>query len=602
MPPSIFTIIIYIFLAEFAFFIVAFHKYANQTQNWLILYLWLISVILTASFVMKKLPSKIYKKALSVVKQDATFLSIVIFLAIFTRFFILNAYPSVAVGDMVRDAGLWALRIYQGQLKDFFAFGSYQGYGNFTPLISYYFLLLVGNSKLAFLIPSAIASVLSILLTYFVIRIWSGRIAAFVGSLFLIGSFIHLHYSRTELLIIIDSLLSLVMIATLYLTSYSIHAFLIFGLAAGLIFHFYAATRGILFALIAYVIATHLLKLIRLAFQGKWTGLFIQMKLSFLSLLIFSIGFFIGLGPTINRINNSNLFANIGTTKLILYNEKFRSMPFFEKVEFFFENYKKSLLVYVAEPTPRFRFNYQSPMLSFPLNIFFLFGIFFILTKKRNIIGDILIISIFVLPITNQVLINQIGYHHRMVGIIPLINMVAAFGFTSLLAIKIRKQNLRLFLGQAFTVIFLLNQLRFYFLERPSDLGYEQQDFIFEDIVNYIRNGPSFQKYYIVNNETYRFDLLHNLEKIEFFTYPKEVKVIDQNYLSTILSGQRQPQGKVAFIVTAPTKKLVQQQNLQLAIMCGSESPTFYGSNEIASARRVLSATSGNCFSVFWKP
>lgn len=379
----------YVFLAAFSLLIIFIHKFVGITHNWIILYLWFINFLLTIYFGFKKLPTNWYKKFKLIFKEDKIFLGIILFLAIFTRFFILDSYPYVVIGDEIRDTGLHALQIQNGQLRDFFGFGSYQGYGNFTPLLSYFFLLLIGNSRFTFLVPSAIISILSILLTYLLTRVWTNKNTAFIASLFLIGSLIHLHYSRTELLIIIDSFLSLTMIASLYLTSYSIHLFLIFGLISGFSFHFYAATRGILVALLIYLSITSTSRIIRSILKNKINLIPKQIANAFLGTLIFFVGFFIGLGPTVNDITTKNMFSEIGVTKPIIYDSNFSKMNFIDKSILLINVYKDSLLTYATEPTFDLRFIYSSPMLNFPINIFLVLGIILILLKKKILLDTV---------------------------------------------------------------------------------------------------------------------------------------------------------------------------------------------------------------------
>lgn len=149
------TLLSYLTLLTLSLIIILFHKKDIDLSNsWLIFYLWLINFYLAILFIAIKIPKNVYNKLISIIAEDRKIIFLIFLITLFTRFFLLSVYPYVVLGDALRDAGLNGLKINQGSLKDFFDFGAYQGYGNFIPLISYFFIPLFKNSPLIYLIPS----------------------------------------------------------------------------------------------------------------------------------------------------------------------------------------------------------------------------------------------------------------------------------------------------------------------------------------------------------------------------------------------------------------------------------------------------------------
>ena len=249
-----FNFFYYLFLAFSSLVLIIIYKYRfEEINHWLFFSLWSLLFLASLIFSLYKYSGIIIHKIRKILKEDARFMVILLILTLSSRFFMLQSFPFVRLGDELRDAGLDGMRIREGSLRDFFSFGSYQGYGRFIPLISFLFSFLFKNSPLMYLLPAAIVGSLSIFVTYLLGRLWLGRRTAFIGSLFLVGSLYHLFYSRTELVNISDTLIAPLIILAGYSTYFFAEGFFLTGLIGGLSFHFYSTTKSILITVTVFI-------------------------------------------------------------------------------------------------------------------------------------------------------------------------------------------------------------------------------------------------------------------------------------------------------------------------------------------------------------
>lgn len=532
---------LYLYLTISSIALIYYHKKDILfTNNWLFFYIWVFNFSIAIGISFTKISSRLYLSYLKlkqIFQEDKYWLFLILTLAIVTRFIFLANYPFISMGDELRDAGLNAIRIQQGFTKDFFDLGSYQGYGNFIPLISYFFSFIFKTSILIYRFPAAAISVLSIFFTYLLARIWTGKYTAIIASLLLIASIRHLHYGRTEWEIIMDSLLSLLLLFAAYLTLKDWKSFFLLGLLSGFSLHFYAGIRSFTLIISIYLLCFYLSKSIYLLIEKKWQNFFSDIKIFTIAVLIFILGFTVGIGPTINRINK---FSNVGTTRPIIYDQDFQSKSFGEKINFLYSNYEKAFSVYVFETIDDFRFRYTSPMINSPFNWFFLLGLALItLGFNRKIIFSYLLFSlVMIVPFVNQVFINQIKMDHRIIGILPVISIMAAYGFVNFWERAVVLKNLRKIIAGIIIGIFLTYQLWIFFVQRPSDKVFAYRDYVFFEISQFIKEDKKYNFYYVMYDPPYDFDLLHYKEGFEFYAYPKKVEVIDKsqfvNYITTL--------------------------------------------------------------------
>lgn len=541
-------IIISLYLALYLSSIILIITHKNDTEfsnNWIIFYMWLLLFSFSLVFIILQIP-RIITKIIDILKQDIIYILIIFFLALLTRFFLLKTYPFLINGDGLRDAGLLGLKIRLGNLKDIFDFGSYQGYGNFIPLISYYFSHLLQNSILIFRLPSAIVGIFSIIVTYFITRFIVDKKTAFLSSIFLMVSLTHLHYSRTELLVIMDSLLSLIVISAFYVALKDKKGFFAAGLITGFALHFYAGIRGIIFIFILYIalkVGKNLVENFRL-----------NIKKTIFSVLLFVIGFVIGTGPTINFIKEKIISDKVGTATFFLSTDEFKQKPIKEKIVSIYDLYEKNFLVYIFQPISGSHFYYRTPLLSFPLNWLFLLGLFYILffkLKKGNSMINLITFVIFLFPVTNGVFQGQVGVEHRMMGIVPFINIIAAFGVNALSELIGKKLIWKVVLLG--TSIFIIIQYTNYIIKRPSEFSTGSDavlEYSLQESLNNLKTNDQINNYYFLNNQPYNFDFYHYREKMEFFVYPVKADLLEEEEFSRLLKLSGMEQSEDSFFIS----------------------------------------------------
>jgi len=525
-------ILLYLYLAVSSILLIYYHKIGfDLRHNWILFYTWAFNFFLALGISLIQMKDQLYSicsRLKSIFYEDRFLLFFVMILALITRFIFLTNFPFISMGDELRDAGLNALRIKQGFTKDFFDLGSYQGYGNFIPLISYFFSFIFKTSILIYRFPAAIIGILSIFFTYLLSRIWAGKYTAIIASLLLIASVRHLHYSRTEWEIIMDSLLSLLLLLSAYITLRDWKVFFLLGLLSGFSLHFYAGIRSFIIILSVYLLCFYLGKSIYVLFKKKWQSFFLNIKLFMAGLFLLALGVTIGIGPTINKLDK---FSQAGIAKPIIYDQDFQSKSFFDKINFLYSNYEKAFSLYVFERVDDFRFRYTSPMIDSPFNWFFLLGLALIVLgfNKKIAFSYLLFTLIMIFPFANQVFINQITMDHRIIGILPIINIVSAYGFVNFWNKIISQKHLKKVLMGVIVGIFLAFQLWIFFFQRPSDKIFAYKDYVFYEISQFIKRDKKYDSYYIMYDYLYDFYLLHYLEGFEFFAYPKKVEVIDRS-------------------------------------------------------------------------
>ncbi|MBP7967751.1 hypothetical protein KAZ66_05805, partial [Candidatus Woesebacteria bacterium] len=162
-----FTILPYVLIIVATIMLVILHKFDHNAKynialgvSWMVLCLIVILFIFYSDFL------RIARHVRNVFRAEDTALFIVVLSAITTRFLLLGLYPYVTVGDELRDAGLHALHMRYAPPVDVFAFGSYEGYGNVIPFISYLFSFIFSTTRYAYIVPAAITGILSIIATY----------------------------------------------------------------------------------------------------------------------------------------------------------------------------------------------------------------------------------------------------------------------------------------------------------------------------------------------------------------------------------------------------------------------------------------------------
>lgn len=528
---SRFAIILpYILIIVATIILVILHKFdTNAKYNIPLAFTWLILVATVVLYVFHADFHRIVYPFKHMIHHEDTYLFVIILLAASTRMLLLGQYPYVTLGDELRDAGLHALHMRYQPPVDVFAFGSYEGYGNVIPFISYIFSFIFANTRFSYVVPSAIAGFLSILVTYVLARQVAGKFVGFIAAIFLTLSIHHLHYSRTELLVILDSLFSPLLILSAYYATKHRNGYLLFGLLAGSLIHFYAGSRGVAVACSAYLLCHNL-----------WKG--INVKEYIIIAALFLIGFAAGIGPTYNVLNKNNVVTHTGNTSFVFSKFEFETKTPPQKFYYLLRLYERSFLVYFANPLGSHLTYPENPLQQFPMNWLFIGGCVYLVghLKKTNSITWIVLACLATVPFTNQLLLDDPGSDHRLMSVVSLLAIVAAIGFTALVEEYMPRHARSILTGFVITII-CISQLFTYFYLRPSDDWYDKgglKEYQLQAIVNYVKKLPNDRVYYLLNNAPQDYDMPHYHEKIEYLLYPKKLELVSMEDI-TDLEGLR---------------------------------------------------------------
>lgn len=544
-------IFIYLILTGGAIAVTGWHYLDKQfSSNWIIFYSWLAVFITSVIYALMQVPPKKYKSIVKTIKGDWKIILFIALLAMITRFALLLSYPYISIGDELRDTGLLGLHISTGLTKDVFDFGFYQGYGNFIPMISFYFLKVLGTSPLVYRIPAAFIGVLTILLTYFIGKKVNGRLTGLVAAVFLTVNFVHMHYSRTELLVVLDGLFSLLLTTVSLSATIFPAGFFLSGLMMGLSYHFYAGIRGTVLVCLSFILLVYGYRLVKQIMGKNTEDFFRTLKIFLAGLVLVSIGFFIGLGPSLNILIRDNLFFRTGNSQPIYSEPSFLALSLPGKADMVYRYYQKAFLVYFSEPTTT-HFQFRSSLLTFPVNWLFLAGLFYSLLslrRSKNILLSFMVYLIFLFPFYSQVILHHAGADHRLMGIIPIAVILASYGLAVL--VKNITPMYHKWLIVLALLIFVPYQLYFYFWGRLSDLEFPLREYLFQDIMEYIKKSPKEAQYYIYYNKggDLNYDPTQFREKIKFDTYPREVFPVSGDEVSA--NGEiEKDSGKTKYII-----------------------------------------------------
>lgn len=561
---------ILIFLLTLA--LIFLHKIDLKSKyNVLIFFGWLFVYISATLFALHSyLPTKLSRLKTQATNEWLIFGSVLV-TALLTRSFLLGLYPYITVGDELRDAGLNSLNMRIHPPVDIFAFGSYDGYGNFIPFISYIFSFVFSNTRYSYIIPSAIVGVLSIIITYCIGRKIGGRIVGFTAAIFLIGSLHHLHYSRTELLVIMDSLLSPLIIISAYAATRSKKGFLLFGLIAGLTLHFYAGVRGIVLGASIFVFIYALSAIIKTAYSETLKKTLHKILYYLIALIIFCVGFAAGVGPTYNIIAEKGLMTDTGNRQIIFKNPEFAMKSVPKKITFASKLYERSFLVYFANPLGSHFPDHQIALLAFPVNWLFIIGIASILLqhKKNSRLVYIVLLCVLIVPLTNQVVINDMGADHRLMSVLPLLNILAAVGLVGFT--ETRFNSISTLIIGAVTGLFIVTQVSTYFINRPSDMMYDlsgTKEYVLQTMIDYAKKSPTDRVYYIVNESPHNYNFMHYVEKIDYLMYPKQMKLMKKTELDNLELLIKDQQKPISILYADSIPKLDSYKGETVTINC----------------------------------
>lgn len=485
--------------------------------KWLVLALWLISI---SFFLYSSSAFKYRKPNLSSINLE---LLAVIVIALFVSFFQLKNIPFVTIGDMLRDGGLDALTIISGETENIFAYGRYESHGLIIPTFSAIFHPIFGDSPMIFKVASAVIAVLDAILLFFLMKKYINSKSALIASLILVFTPLHLYYGRTEIVVIFSSLLTTLLLLSLFrfLDRRSLSNIVILSITIGFSLNFHASVKTVSYLtllILALTVVYYTLKDRRvLPIFGK----------GFLILIFVIIGF----GPRLKYTTPEILF-HTRTITAIEQEDSNNGQDRLTKSYFTLsENYPKSLLVYFYEHTTS-HFSKFAPIQPFSFSLFFVIGLVFLVKNLDK--KSIIVVYALVLPLTNSALTDAVNGDHRLAPLLPVSAIVISYG-TYMFIRMFKTGDLRRYILSLFALCLIFINLAFNFY----------QFFYIIDVGAQAYNPKPEEEYLItytnqVLQEVVRekdiclhisgqvfevFDLMHFKETFKFYNKDKDVKL-----------------------------------------------------------------------------
>jgi len=494
------------------------------SHQWKAFFLWFGSVaILPLGLGIKKLiPNKRKRGSYLLIiggKERLIFISIVVLALIFSFSFLFR-YPFVSIYDQVRDGGLNTYQILNGLVKNIFSYGRYESHGLIIPVLNIPFYKIFGPSVLTFRFPAALLSTMDVVILYFVAKKSINREIAPVVSLILLTLPLHLYYGRTEIVVMYSSFFTslLLLLVSILLEKKELPIYGIFGLVTGFSSGFHTSIRTV--ALLS-IFVVFFITILRVGKDGA--------KKVVSELMVMIIFFMIGFGPRI-------LFSTIRTFFQLRSLRADINNPLF-----MLENYKKSILVYVKEPTFSTHYPDFRPILDPILAIFFIIGFLFSLFQAKNNFLRILCFYVLSIPFVNSTITDAINSDNRLLPTLPIISIITGYGFYNFLRLISRFR----ILFTPLLVIWLIAKGIIFFSSESATKNYQFQDYLSMHAVYFLKFHPKYQtlENYCLKvspkNFNY-FKLMHVQEQYQYFLSGKDIYVIkdesigdDQIFVST---------------------------------------------------------------------
>ncbi|MBM3208801.1 glycosyltransferase family 39 protein [Candidatus Shapirobacteria bacterium] len=483
--------------------------------RWLSFWLWFSAVAISFSYLVL---GKI-KKCQAAFGQDLL-LPMIFLLSLCVSFSLLKTYPFVAVLDEIRDGGLNARQILEGSITNIHGYGRYESHGLIIPTLITPFYLIFKNSVFTYRVPTAIVSILDILVVYLLARKILDKRSAFWAAIILIGLPLHLYYARTEIVVITSSLLTSLIILFLYflLRDKKVSDFLLLGLFLGFSAGFHASVKTVV--IVSFLVALGL---------GGWYLLQEKNRREMILGLIFlPISFLIGFGPRL-LFTPPEIFFHLRTATSLKAPDaawgdtKLSSTNLLANYKDLGRNYLKSVRSYFDAPIGS-HYQAQKPLLSPLVSLFFVIGLLTALFSKNRPIFRLLALFAFLLPLLNSAATDCVNCDHRLAPFLPVSALLAALGIKTVLERTDKFSSGQWILGirrgcQLFLLVYLLLQGYFFFASESASKGKSSQDYLSMYTVYLLKSLPPQRNLCLLispNNFTF-FDYLHIKEQYDYF-------------------------------------------------------------------------------------
>lgn|GEM_PF-1188991 len=421
---------------------------------------------------------------IATLKKELPPMAILMLLAHIINFLFLSVYPYVSVSDELRDGGLFAMNILAGTVKNIFSYGSYDAHGLIIPTITSVFYYYFGNSVLTYRIPAALFASLDILFLYLLIRLVCNKWIAFWSALVLLCMPLHLFFARTQVVVAFNFFWPPIILLILWklLKHHRRIDYVMLGTIVGFTFGFHAAVRSFSALVVLMLLCIDCYEIV----CRKTTLLnSIRSRIGNIGLLIFFL--FVGFGPMLFFTGPKDFFH---TSRFSLENTIETNSPItLANLETIKENYVKSLMVYIYEPTTFFYPDHK-PIFSPILAILFLLGVGYTIFVAKNYFLRLLLLILLILPFINSAITDSLVADHRLSPLYGISSIFVGIGlFYSYNKIKSHVGK-GILLGSM--ICYLSWQVFAFFFYQPANLQTPMSDYLSMHTMYFLRTATTY--------------------------------------------------------------------------------------------------------------
>lgn len=451
---------------------------------------------------------------------------IVFFFIMFVSFFQLTTFPYVSLGDELRDSGLFAQQIHNGQIQNIFGYGAYNGYGQIIPTIASFFYNFFASSVLTYRFPAALVSILDVAVFYILLRQITKPLISILGASILAVSPFHLFFARTQLVVAFNGLwASLILYATyMVFEDNSMVSFVLLGALLGFSSEFHATIRVLAILVFLLTVVFKIFFLIRRKIR-LWP------TVAGVGLLLASA--VISFGPQMLFTTPQNFFH---TERFSLQkNVEDRQALSIDQIKSLGSNYMQSLGAWVVSPVGGDFFHDDQPLTPILLVPLFLMGILYGVIFVRKAYLYLLTSLLFLLPFFTSAITDAINTDQRMNAGLPLVAIFSSIGIYAVMRLLHWKRLQYIFAG--LVGVYLLFLAGNFFIKQTPNIGRDVKDYMSMNIIYTIQSlqdtSPTAQNYCLVLSKDMNKDLdyLHYKEQYQYFLPNVAIeKQIDPTY------------------------------------------------------------------------
>jgi hypothetical protein len=497
------------------------------SYRWVTFWIWTVGVLglFFSSFDRQNIAN-----FLAFLKKYKLSLITIIVLTTISRMLLIETYPFYFIGDELRDGGLRGYEIYSGSLRGIFGYNWAQGLSSATLCAFAYSVF--ENSVLTYRVPGALAAIITVVSMLYILPRYITPRAVWIACIAIIADWTHLHFSRTEPLIVISTLLILPLahLLTINLRSIGTRSMLGMGLIIGTAIGAHASVKPLVFlSIIVLVLVSFVLPIltgiVRKMLRSD-SSQCVSHKFTAICFLILCAAVLAGLGPRVYETSLETLLnpsrVRQGRDFQILVSDivkSYRALIDLEVMYHFGAAYHQLLHSIILRVG-----------LYLGLVCGALFGSFFI---------RIICIACVIVPITNSALTTTILLDHRMFPLTLLSAILAGYGFDFIIsklaaligwilkgtttALYVQSRTANLLIG--ILLVILARDGFTYFPKEPSSARYPVQQLTFNYAITYAlytaRDTPSLAKasdICIVGHSQFveEIKLAHNREAMAF--------------------------------------------------------------------------------------